>query len=111
MRLSLVLALLVGGCGSSDGGDPFNRETAQPYVTIVVSPNSAELTPGDTVQLKIRLVRDDGAEPVQGTFDSNNEAVAKVDPNSGLVTAVARGTAMVSAHYGPGTANASITVK
>lgn len=112
MRGLLVLFLVVAGCGSADDSNTTKNETARPYVTIAVAPPSAELAPGATVQLKVSLVGDDGSQqPVAGTFSSNNETIARVDENSGVVTAVAKGTTMITAHYGPGTAFASITVK
>lgn len=111
MRGFLALFLLVAGCGSADDSNTKN-ETARPYVTIAVAPTSAELAPGATVQLKVSLVSDDGSQqPVAGTFSSNNETVATVDQNSGLVTAVAKGTTAIRAQYGPGNAYTSITVK
>jgi uncharacterized protein YjdB len=108
MRSALLVFCLALGCGSGDEG--VEREQATSSITIVMRPDHAELLPGQTLQLKILLNGDGGAE-MNGTFSSNNEAIAVVNENTGLVYAIAKGTVAITGHYGPGTAYASITVK
>ncbi len=108
MRSVVVIAFLALGCGSGD--DVADKEQAQPYITIVMRPDRAELAPGEKVLLKI-LLNGDGGPQINGEFRSNNEGVATVEENTGIVHAIARGTVMITGHYGPGTAYASITVK
>ena len=113
MRALAILALLAVGCGSgSEDGTTDRKEQARPYITISVTPTNLELVPGQTAQLQVLLMSDDGTgSPVGGTFQSNNEQIATVDQNSGLVRAVAKGTTNVRASYGPGSAYVPITVK
>ncbi len=79
--------------------------------TVEVSPESAGLEPGQTVQLAARPKASDGrvlsSRPVR--WSSGDEAVAAVD-NSGLVTAVSSGTTSISAMSGGRIGTAEIEV-
>ena len=75
---------------------------------IRISPDSAELGVGETLQLTHELPKDTAASV---TYESSDPAVASVDAASGLVTAVATGRATVTAATQNGkTASAVITV-
>jgi len=79
--------------------------------SVEVSPTSSSLDPGGTVQLTATPRTHDGrsldSRPVH--WSSSDEGVATVD-NSGLVTAVAEGTATITAMSGGRRGTATITV-
>lgn len=83
-------------------------------LSIVVSPASSTLAPGATQALTVTATYNNlttGPETSRSTFVSSNTAVATVD-GAGIVTAVAEGTAQITAtHTASGkTAVAAITV-
>lgn len=85
--------------------------STNPPATIAVTPSTATLDQGTTLQLSDD-VRDAGGAPVSATvtWSSQNSAIATVSAN-GLVTAVAAGTTSIVASTSTGlTASASITV-
>ena len=80
-------------------------------VSVAVSPTTGSLSPGQTLQLSA-TPRDAGGQPVAGasvTWSSSNNAVATVGP-TGLVTAVADGSATIAAESEGVTGTASISV-
>jgi len=75
--------------------------------SISVSPSSATLTPGQTTQLTAAASPPNSASSF--TWGSSNTGVATVS-STGLVTAVAPGTASISASAGGVSGNSTITV-
>ena len=113
IRLSAALAgvALVWACGGDSPAAPPTPEPARP-ATVTVSPTTAELTAlGATVQLTAE-VRDQNARVMAGatvTWSSGDTSVATVDA-SGLVTAVAKGVATITASGGEVAGSAVVTV-
>ncbi len=84
---------------------------AQEAISLVVSPASATLEPGDTVRLSAE-VRDHNGQVISGaavTWASSDPGVAAVD-STGLVTAVGDGSAAVTATSGEASGSAQVTV-
>ena len=67
-----------------------------PVQTITITPTEADITAGDKLQLEF-LVEPEDAFQREVIWSSDNEAVLTVDEESGLVTALAYGTAEVTA--------------
>ena len=115
MRISALLSVLAvaSACGGTDSATAPEPVSDPPRpTTITVSPFATELsTWGATVQLTAE-VRDQNARVMTGvtvTWSSSDTSVATVD-QAGLVTAVATGTAAITASAGPASASAGITV-
>ncbi len=91
--LSLLLALLAcsGGDGSTD-------------IDFTISPQTVNLFPGETTQLTTV------GGPTGVRWSSSNNAVATVVSETGFVTAVARGTATISAVAGSTVRSATVNV-
>lgn len=103
----LVAALGLAACSDSTGSGP--RLTK-----LVVEPSTYYLAVGDTVHLSAVGVRTDAkpgddAVAVSPKYQSSNPSVATVN-SSGKVTAVAVGTATITAKTGGQTATATINV-
>ena len=109
-RLSVLLfaALLVLGLGScnKETGGAQPQPKSQPQ-SLTLTPTTVTLKVGDTKQFTATVEPKDQAFTV--TFSSDNEQVATVDAK-GLVTAVAEGTANITAKVGDLTAKGVITV-
>ncbi|MDR1666453.1 MAG: Ig-like domain-containing protein, partial [Bacteroidales bacterium] len=88
---SAVIALFLAGCGDD--------EESVALQSINVLPSTVTLNPRQTEQLKAVAVPENATE-VSFSWTSSNEAVATVSPTTGLVTAVAEGTATVNARSG-----------
>jgi hypothetical protein len=82
---------------------------------VEVTPGSATLEPTETVDLNgtAYLARADSAGPASQTltWSSNNNGVATVNSSTGLVTAVADGSATITATNGSQSGSATITVE
>ena len=81
--------------------------------SISLNKTSASLAIGGTVELSVSNVSPSDAVDKTVTWSSSNTSVATVDPTTGEVTAVAEGTATITAtaHDGSGkTATCSVTV-
>ena len=107
--IAILLATLIASCGGGDGS------VAPPVDTVAsvqVSPGTATLNSlGATTQLSASATSTSGAS-VPGTvftWVSSNPSAATVDSN-GLVTAVANGTATVTATASGATASGSANV-
>jgi uncharacterized protein YjdB len=86
--------------------------TPIPVATVVVAPTSASLTVNQT-RTFTATPEDANNQPLAGrtvTWSSDNTAVATVDPSTGLVTAVAAGTANIIATSETKTGSAAVTV-
>ncbi len=107
-----IFLLLLGGCGDeSDSTGPQNNQPPT-VVSVLVTPGSATFgSLGETIQLSASA-RDASGNVMAGktfTWSSSNPARATVSP-SGLVTAVANGSATVTATTEGRSGTASITV-
>ena len=94
------------------GDDSFTAPTVAEPESVVLSPAEVRLaTPGSTTQLTVQVL-DRNGQPITGAavrWSSGSSAVATVD-STGLATAVADGTATVTATVGGVTGTATITV-
>lgn len=84
-----------------------------PPNAVVVSPSSATLLVTQSLPLKATVTNANG-NPLPGqsvTWSSNNTSVASVDAGTGVVQAIAPGTATISATSGTLVGKATITVK
>ena len=109
----LVGVTLAAACGGGDSGGPTAPPTVDPprATMVMVSPATAELDVGETVQLTA-VVRDQNSNVMAGasvTWMSGAGTVATVNA-SGLVTGVAGGTATITARSGSAQGTAQITV-
>ncbi len=96
----------IGRLFTKGGGatTPTEQTTTTPNVssgTLTISSSSATLTVGDTQMLSV-------TGGTEYTWQSSDAAVAKVD--GGVVTAVAPGTAVITAASGTATATCTVTV-
>ena len=122
MIATSMFLVTLAGCGGGDSGptsspapDPPTPAPPPPTpvaTSLTITPSSHTLTMiGATVRLSA-MVRDQNNNPMTGPLDitwtSSNPAVAPV--TSGLVTAVANGTAQITARIGNASGTASITV-
>lgn len=122
MIATSMFLVTLAGCGGGDSG-PTSSPAPEPptpapppptpvATSLTITPSSHTLTMiGATVRLSA-MVRDQNNNPMTGPLDitwtSSNPAVAPV--TSGLVTAVANGTAQITARLGNASGTASITV-
>ena len=116
-KLPLMAAFLIGlavACGKPEP-DPGHGQTtpSQPQVNAVSSVSldktSVSLNVGESVTLAA-TVKPDNATNKTVSWSSSNASVASVDA-SGKVSAVAEGTATITAKAGDKTATCSVTVK
>ena len=116
-KLPLMAAFLIGlavACGKPEP-DPGHGQTtpSQPQVVAVSSVSldktSVSLNVGESVTLAA-TVKPDNATNKTVSWSSSNASVASVDA-SGKVSAVAEGTATITAKAGDKTATCSVTVK
>lgn len=103
--LLLLIPALIAGCGGGGGGPFGNSSSSAPTVSsIVVVPASATLNVGQSKQLNVTANFSNGtSQDVTSavTWTSNAASVASVSntTNPGVVTALAAGTATVTATY------------
>ena len=114
-RVCAVLAsvTLAWGCGGDSGAPTAPLTVPDPprATTVTVSPTTAELDVGETVQLRAE-VRDQNSNVMVGAvviWTSSTGSVATVDA-SGQVTGVGEGTATITASSGSAQGTAAITV-
>ena len=110
---ALACIVWANGCGGDGGTEPTRPPPEPPRpASVTVSPAAIELTAlGATVQLSAE-VRDQNGNVMAGaaaTWASGDPSVATVD-RSGLVTAVANGTATITATAGSVSGSATATV-
>ena len=99
LAAALAAALVLVSC--SDEGSPLAPGRLEPAITPVASIAADTLTVGDTVRIRGALVNPSGRElphAKKTSWRSDNPAVATVDA-SGLVTAAAKGSAVVTLEY------------
>ena len=109
----LASVTLAWGCGGDSGAPTAPLPVPDPprATTVTVSPTTAELDVGETVQLRAE-VRDQNSNVMVGAvviWTSSAGSVATVDA-SGLVTGVGEGTATITASSGSAQGTAAITV-
>lgn len=80
-----------------------------PVYNVIVTPTSVDLEVGETIQLSA-IVEPANATDQSVSWFSNNLAVATIDPNTGLVTAVGEGAIDVTAISTDGGYQASTTI-
>ena len=110
-RISAGIALTgLAACGPSGGGTIVTIPGDNPTASVVVSPSSATLGVGGTLQLTATLF-DGNGEELSGdvSWTSSNSGVAPVT-DSGLVTAEAEGVATITASAGGQSGTAVVTV-
>ncbi len=105
-----VILIGLAACGTSGGGTIVAIPGDNPAASVVVSPSSATLGVGGTLQLNATLL-DGNGEELSGevSWTSSNSDVAPVS-DSGLVTALAEGVATITASAGDQSGTALITV-
>lgn len=103
----LIVPLLAAGC-KPEKIEPTPVPTVS-VTSVSVSPLSAELTVGESVQLSATVSPDDASNKTI-TWSSSSSAVASVSV-SGLVTAAGEGSATITASAGDKTAACIVTVK
>jgi hypothetical protein len=112
----VITAVGVGATTARASSGPLTADVAvtvsQTPASVVVTPATGELLPGATLALSA-VVSDTNGNDVAGaavTWSSGDAAVASVDASTGVVTAVAEGTASIIATAGGATGEAAITV-
>lgn len=106
--LGLSLVLLAGFASCSDDDEPIVEEPVA-VESVTVSETVATLVEGETLQLTATVFPDD-AEYDGITWSTSDAAVATVS-DAGMVTAVAEGTATITAKAGEKSASCVLTVK
>jgi plastocyanin len=101
--MTLLIAAIGGGCGGGDSGSGTGPGPTTPVLTTLeVTPATATLftvAPGNTAALAV-VAKDQAGNAMTGvgapTFSSDNAAVASVS-DDGTITALAAGTAQITA--------------
>ena len=112
MSLLLIpVAAAISGCSDDPAAPTAPTDSTPTVASIVVTPDAAALTVGETVSLAAAAADASGNLVAQATFawQSSDESVATVTAD-GLVTAIATGTANITATSGgvSGSATASV---
>ncbi len=99
----LGMGAVIGGCARSSASSTLTQPQIQcPGNTLLgptVTPASATLSVGDTLRLVAKIDCTVGGAPASFTWASKESAIATVDTSSGLVTAIAKGTAVIVATW------------
>lgn len=108
-----LVALAVGSCKKDPAPTPGPEPAPQPEVValtrIVVAPAALTLTEEETGNLNVVYYPADATEKPEAAWSSSDAAVATVD--KGVVTAVAAGTAVITAKVGDFTSSCTVTVE
>ena len=110
-RISAVVALIgLTACGDSGSGIHIPGSSPGAVAAVTVSPSSASIQVGLTVQMAATVVDGQGNE-VSGdvSWTSSDPAVASVD-SGGLVTGLVAGTATITATINTISGGAIVTV-
>ncbi len=110
-RISAVVALTgLTACAPSDSGILAPGLGPSAGVAVIVSPTSASIEVGQTLQMSAMLVDDVGSEvPGDVSWTSSNTNVASVN-GEGLVTGVAAGAVTITATAGTFSRGGTVTV-
>jgi hypothetical protein len=106
-----LMVVALSGCGG--GSDSSDTPPSGGVEALVILPKNATLPIGVNIQYRALAGSTDGnAKNVtaEAQWASSNPQVASVN-ESGIVTTVGEGSAVISASYGGKTANAEVTVK
>jgi len=114
-RIALALSLFTGAvtlnaCGGGGGKEP--TQSAPTVASVTVSPTDQALAPQETVQLSA-TVRDAQGNALSGhavSWSSSQPGTASVVSSTGLVTAVAPGSATITASSEGKSGTAQVTV-
>jgi uncharacterized protein YjdB len=104
---------MAGLAGLACGGDDDSTgPVLEPVATLMVTPAAATIAPGGSVQLHASVEDEAGTGPTAYvvTWSSSDEAVASVS-ESGLVSGISIGAAVVTATFGSKTGSATVTVR
>jgi uncharacterized protein YjdB len=117
VMLATALATLIAAFGCAGGGSGKNSTPPPPtLVSIAISPGSQTIAPSTEQQfIATGTYSDQSTQNVTGavTWSSSNTAVASVgnsSPTNGLATAVAKGSATITAASGTISATATLNV-
>ena len=108
LSLVIILAYSCGGGGDSSGSGPYTPPANVAVSSVSLSKATADLVIGGSVQLTA-TVSPSNATDKTVTWTTSNAAIATVSP-TGLVTAVAEGTANITATAGGKSAVCKVTV-
>lgn len=111
MRVKSILsafALMVPVCMATIFTSCEKKDVTVAVTGIEMTPASVELKPGDTQVLKVSVLPENATDKTY-TLSSSDESVATVTDD--VVTAVADGSAVITAVAADGTHKASVTVK
>jgi hypothetical protein len=103
---AVALPVAVNGCSGS-------TEPPRVATTVIVAPGSWSFTALGATQQFTAVVKDQHGDTLVGagvTWSSGNSATVSINASSGLATAVAPGTAVVTATSGTATQTANVTV-
>ena len=103
--LACVLALSLAAFAACGDGDKGGEETV-PATAVAVSPETASVEVGKTVTLTATVTPADSTDEVK--WFSDHTEIATV--NGGVVTGVAKGTAVITAKAGEKSASCTVTV-
>ena len=110
-RISAVVALIgLTACSDSGGGLLVPGASPGAVVGVIVSPSSASITVGLTVQMTATLIDGQG-DVVSGdvSWATSNLTVASVD-SGGLVTGLVEGASTITATFNTISGGATVTV-
>ncbi len=106
-------ATITATAGSHSGSATLTVSPVQSVTTIVVSPPAATLTAFGATQHYTAQGFDGAGRPLAGltfVWSSSDPAVARIDPVTGLATAMRGGAATITATAGPHAGSATLTV-
>ncbi len=109
--LSVIVAMVVVGCGGGGGGT--TGPEPQVVASVTVAPGTDTLLALGLTRQLTATARTASGSVVTGktfTWSSSAPAIASVDPSSGLVTAVGRGNASITAAVDGKSGQASVLV-
>ena len=105
-----IVVIALTACSDSGGGILIPGSGPGAVVGVVVSPSSASIQVGRTVQMTATLVDGAGSEvPGDVSWASSNSNVASVS-DKGLVTGVVAGAVTITATAGAASRGATVTV-
>ncbi len=110
--LTLVICLVLSGCGGSSNTQSSPAKTSPTLVRISVTGPTATVAAGDTLQLQATGTYSDSTNPTitsQVTWQTSDATIATIS-NSGLVTALKAGTITITATLESVSGNMSVVV-
>lgn len=101
-----ISALILGSCTKSQ---PEEIDNTEEVVSVSLHPSELTMVPGETSQLELTVLPESIMESVTPVYSSDDESVATVS-QSGLVTAVAEGSAVITVTVQNKTASTHVSV-